>query len=114
MAVAPFHQHDQGGRELAALGGENVLAPARALRVGYPLEHMLVAEQLESVGEHVGGDPEALLERLEPRYAEHGITQDQQRPALSDDLQRTSDRANLVRIVALEHVDIVANLLDKS
>ena len=65
VAVAPLHQHDQGGGELASLVGEHVLGPAGTLRVRNALENLLVAQQLEAVGEHVGGDPELLLEVLE-------------------------------------------------
>jgi hypothetical protein len=86
MPVAPLQQHEQGGSEFASLGGEDVLGPAASLRVGNALEDVLVAKQLEPVGEHVGGDPEALLELLEALRAHNGVAQDEQRPALPDDL----------------------------
>lgn len=85
VAVAPLHEHDQGGSEFASLVGENVFGPAGTLWIWDALEHLLVAQQLESVGEHIGCDPEALLEILEPRYSENGVAEDQQRPALADD-----------------------------
>ena len=65
MAVAPLHQHDQGGSELASLVGEHVLRPARPLWVRNAFEQLLVAQPLEPVGEDVGGDPQLLLELLE-------------------------------------------------
>jgi hypothetical protein len=43
VAVAPFHEHDQGGRELASLVGEDVLRPAGTVRVGNAFEQLLVA-----------------------------------------------------------------------
>ena len=67
VAVAPFHEHDQGGRELASLVGEHVFRPARPFRVGNAFEQFLVAQPLEPVGEDVGGDPKLRLELLEPR-----------------------------------------------
>src|SRR3954451_1084227 len=85
VAVAPLHQHDQGWAELASFLREDVLRPAGALRVGNAFEHVLVAEQLEAVGERVRGYPEALLEVLEPGQPQHGVPQDHQRPAFSDD-----------------------------
>ena len=56
MAVAPFHEHDQGGCELASLVGENVLRPAGSLRVRNAYEQLLVAQSLEPSGEDVGAD----------------------------------------------------------
>src|SRR5205823_7040801 len=38
VAVTPFHQHDEGGSELASFVGEDVSRPARTLRVRKPLE----------------------------------------------------------------------------
>ena len=38
VAVAPFHEHDQGRRELASLVGEDVLRSAGSLGVGNALE----------------------------------------------------------------------------
>src|SRR3954468_1038342 len=103
VAIAPFEQDDQGRAEFSFLVREDVLRSAGTLWVGNAFEHVLVAEQLEAVGERVRGDPEALLEVLEPGQAQHGVAQDQQRPAFSDHFQRPGDRADLAWIVALEH-----------
>src|ERR1700727_1196939 len=51
VAVAPFHEHDQRGRELASLVGEQVLRPAGPLRVRNALEEPLVAQPLEPLAE---------------------------------------------------------------
>jgi hypothetical protein len=85
VAVAPFDQHDEGGSELAALVGEDVLGPAGALRVWNALEHAFVAQQLEPVGEDVGRDPELVLEILEALDTQYRVAKDQKRPALTDD-----------------------------
>jgi hypothetical protein len=114
VAVAPFHEHDQRGRELAALVGEGVSRPTGARLVGKPFEHAFVAKALEPAREDVGSDPEAVLELLEALRAEDCVAEDQERPALADDLQRSGDRADLIRIVALEHRRIIADLLDTS
>ena len=43
VAVAPFHEHDQGGPELASFVGEQVLRPAGSLWVRNAFEQLLVA-----------------------------------------------------------------------
>jgi hypothetical protein len=53
----------------------------------------------------------SILEVAQPK---DGVAQDQQRPALANDFERSSDRADLVWIVALKQDLIVAELLDKS
>ncbi len=58
--------------------------------------------------------PEAVLEVLEALQPEHSVTQDEQRPPLSHDLEGAGDRADLIRIVALQHALILADLFDKS
>ena len=103
VAVAPLHKRDQRRAELTTLVGDDVLRPAGTLRVGAALEHALVAQQPEAAGERVRRDPEAVLELLESGQAQHGVAKDQQRPALSDGLERPGDRAHLLWVVALEH-----------
>jgi hypothetical protein len=85
MAIAPFHEQDERGAELASFVGEDVLGPAGPLGIWNAVQNALVGQQLEAVGEHVGRDPKAALEVLESFDAEHGVAQDQQRPALADD-----------------------------
>src|SRR3954471_13241070 len=96
VAVAPLDQDKQHGAELASLVGEDVLRPARTLRVREALEHSFVAQQLEPVGEDVRCDPEAVLELFEAGQADDGVAEDQQRPTLADHFQRPRDRADLV------------------
>jgi hypothetical protein len=103
VAVAPLHQYEEGGGELASLVGEDVLRSAGTFRIWNALQHVLVAEQLQPVGEHVGGDPETRLEFLEPLHPGEGVAQDQQRPALPNHLERPRYRAHLVWIVAMKH-----------
>jgi hypothetical protein len=103
VAVAPLDQDDEGGAQLAALVGEDVLRSAGAMLVRQALEHAFVTEELEPIGEDVGRDSELVLEVLEALDAEERIAEDQQRPPLADHFQRPSDRADLVGIFALEH-----------
>ena len=67
VAVAPFHEHDQGGSELASLVREHVLRPAGPLWVWNAFEQFLVAQPLEPVCEDIGRNPELRLELLEAR-----------------------------------------------
>src|SRR5687768_16789991 len=70
-------------------------------------QHALRHEVIQAIGEDVAGDTEALLKALEPADAEHGVTKDEQRPALPDDLQGTGDRANLIWVTGIQHCRMV-------
>src|SRR5215211_910073 len=104
VLVPPLPQTAEGDVEVAALGGESVLVAGRSLAVGDALEHALADEPVQPVGEDVAGDPQALLELVEAANPEEHVADDQQRPALADDLQRPRDRAVLAFVVPLQHV----------
>ena len=81
MAVAPLHELVQRGGELAALRGEEVAAVVGVL------EHALLDEVGEPLGEHVAGDAQAdrwnSLKRLRPRNASRTISTLQRSPTTS-------------------------------
>ena len=85
-----------------------VLVGLGPLAVSDPLENALLDEPVETVGKHVAGDAETLLELVEAAKAEESVADDQQRPALADDLESAGDRALLPFVVALEHAAKVA------
>ena len=85
-------------------GVSAVLVSLGPLAVADALEDALVDEPAEAVGEDVARDAEALLELVEAAAAEEGVADDQERPALADDLERPRDRAVLAVVVALQHV----------
>ena len=73
------------------------------LAVPGALEDAFLDQAVETVGEHVARDPQALLELVETAQPQERIADDQQRPALADDLQRARDRADLPLVVTLQH-----------
>ena len=85
-----------------------VLVALGPLAIPNPLENALLDEPAKTVGKHVAGDAETLLELVEVAKAEEGVADDQQRPALADDLEGTGDRALLSFVVTLEHATKVA------
>ena len=104
VTVAPLHQRDHHRPEVDPLLGEPVLVPWRALLVGAPLEDPLLDQPLQPRLQHVPRDPEVPLEVVEAANAEEGVADDQERPALADDLERSRDRADLVLVAAAEHL----------
>jgi hypothetical protein len=54
-------------------------------------------EGVESAGQHVTGDPEALDEVVETTDAEQRVAHDQRGPPLADDLERLHDGTVHVR-----------------
>ena len=76
---------------MAALLRQVVLVALGPLDVPNPLENALLDESVKTVGEHVAGDAETLLELVEAAKAEEGVADDQQCPALADDLEGAGD-----------------------
>jgi creatinine amidohydrolase/Fe(II)-dependent formamide hydrolase-like protein len=103
MLVSPAHQGGNDRIEPVGLRGRQVLIPLRPLLVAVPLEHAVLDELAQPVAQHGAGDPQVLDELLEPATTQQDIANDQQRPAFTDDLQATRDRAHLVGVVVVEH-----------
>jgi len=68
-----------------------VLEPRRPFAVLAPLEETSFDESVETLGQHVSRRANVPLNRVEAMNAVVDLTQDQQRPAFADDLQRGSD-----------------------
>src|SRR5262249_50869249 len=111
VLVAPLPQSGEGDVELSAFGLEPVLVAFGALAVADALEDPLVDQQVEAVGENVPGDTEAGLELVEAAESEEGVANDQERPALTDDLERAGNRAVLAVVVAFQHVPHTSNVV---
>jgi len=92
---APEDQLHDDGREIDALGRQAIdhLAPVLGIAAGADDSGRL--EALQALGQDVRGDPfvrgEELLVRLVA--AQHEVADDQQRPAVTEDLQRDVDGA---------------------
>jgi hypothetical protein len=74
------------------------------LGVRSPLEDAVLDQAGESVGEHRLWDVEVGVEVVETAHPKEGVTEDQQRPALADDLQRACEGAVLRYVVLAEQV----------
>src|SRR5712671_4413335 len=89
VLVAPLAQGGERDVEVEPFLRQLVLVPLRALAVEDALEHAFVDQPVEPVGQNVAGDSEALLEFVEAVQAEQDVADDQQRPALADNLERS-------------------------
>src|SRR3989304_1082776 len=99
---APADHLLQQGREGAALLREAVLGAQGVLAVDDTLDESMLLQPLEAVREEFGRKARARLqELLEARPAEEKVADDEQRPAVSYDVEGPGDRTGLV--VGLVH-----------
>ena len=105
--VAPGPQRVDRGPEIPALLRQDVLVAVGPLLVALAGEDPLLDEALEATREHGAGHVETLLEVVEAADAEEDVAEDQQRPALSDDLERAGERAVLGVVGPGQHSRIV-------
>src|SRR2546425_10411701 len=106
VALAPLaHCRNDRTHALAAVG-QLVLEPGRMLAVEAPRDQSLLLQRLEARGKRVGRHAgERVLQILEAlRALDQQIAQDENRPALADQVERARDRApGLVGIGLLWH-----------
>src|SRR5215207_1601796 len=88
-----------------------VLEAIRPRLIAPALQHALGDEVVEPLGQHAARDAEAGEQPVEAVHAEEHVAQDQQRPALADDLEGAGDGADLLVVVAAEHGVILAHEL---
>src|SRR5262249_5432508 len=103
VLVAPVEQRDHHWPQVEALLGEEVLVAAGMVAVLAALEDVLVDQALQACGEHVPGDAERPLHLAELATAQEHLADDQDRPALADQLEAASDRAGLSLVVVAKH-----------
>src|SRR3954447_2733824 len=114
VLVAPVQQRHDRRPEVEPLLGQPVLEALRALLVADPLEHPGVDELAEPVGEHVPGEAEVPLEDVEPLRPEERLADDEEGPALADDLEGRGQRAVEVLVGAGKHTPSVAEVVASS
>src|SRR5215203_3297329 len=105
MRVAPVHQCDHDGAQLAPGRRQGVLE-SRASTLGPvcpTLDDPLVDQQRQTLGEDVAGDAEVLLQGIEPAYAVEEVAHDQDGPAVTEDLRGLGDRAGRRVVVGHGH-----------
>src|SRR6266852_3659627 len=101
--VAPLAKRGQRDVEVETLLRQLVLVPLRTLAVEDALEHAFVDQTVEPVSQNVAGDAQALLQLVEAAQAEQYVADDQQRPALADNLEGSRDRTILAFVVTVQH-----------
>src|SRR5581483_5236678 len=103
-------EREQRDPQLGALLGQPVLEAGRPLAVADALEDARGDEPVEAIREDVARDAEAREQLVETTAAECDVADDQQRPAVADELERPGDRAVLAFVRALQHASTVAHL----
>ena len=101
-AVAPRDHRHEHVDELQALRREHVLVARGALGVGALLEHPLVDEVAQPLGEHLARDAEVALDVVEAGDADEDVADHERRPRLAGDREAARDRtAHLGEVGAL-------------
>jgi hypothetical protein len=75
--IAPMDNRHDDRVEVEPFLRQAILITRRPLLVGHFDEHKLVDELLKPAGEDRAGDPEALLEILEPPHAQKAVPKNQ-------------------------------------
>src|SRR5258708_38100630 len=98
MLLAPSAQRGGAGPERAPFARQRVPGGGGVLLINPPLEHPVLLERLEPQRQRIRTDGrQGLLEVLEfARTMQQKLAQDEDRPALADDLERSVDRPLLV------------------
>jgi hypothetical protein len=100
VAVAPLHERQSGGQEVATHRRELVLVPRALprLAVGGAFEQSGVHQFAQPLGRRGLGDADPGGEVVEPAGAVEGLPHEQHRGARSDDLHGAADGAAVVRL----------------
>ena len=91
MAVRPAHQPDDHRIEVERALGQAVLVPVGVGAVADAVEHPVGDELAQPVGEDVARDAEVALQLAVAADAEEPLAQDQERPAVAEDVDRELD-----------------------
>ena len=93
VLVAPAHQGDDDGIQVAARVGQVVLEAGRVLGVRPALQDPGADQGAQAGGQRVARRPGAAHHLVEPAVAEEDLADGQQGPLLADDVQGAGDRA---------------------
>eukprot|EP01133_Synstelium_polycarpum_P006654 gene6653-7738_t len=88
LRLAPLAQADDDGKQGQALGREHVFLVGRAVRGGRDRKNALFHQRVQAVGQDVLRHAQAFLEFPEAAHAVKGVAHDQERPALTDRVER--------------------------
>ena len=96
VPCAPDGERADDLAEVSPTRCQRVRRPGRVLRVELARDDGVRLEHLQSFGEHVGRDALERREQiLKPARTGQQIADDEQRPALPEDLERLGDRTRL-------------------
>jgi hypothetical protein len=87
--------------------GDAVFVPLGPALVAAAFQDAGLGESGQAVAEDVVGNAEAGTEVLEPANTPQGVTDHEQGPPVTHDLQRARDRADLTVIGAREHITML-------
>jgi hypothetical protein len=97
LLIAPFGQRVENRPETQSPLSQEVFAATGAILASF--EHPFDDKAIKSVGQHSAGDVEVGQKVVEAAYAEKAVPDDEDRPALADELERASDGAVLELVV---------------
>lgn len=103
VAVAPDEERVNDGPEVFTGLGELVEVSAAVVGVGESFEDAAVDEPVQAARQDGLGDVEVGVEVVEAANPVEGVTDDEQRPALADDLEGTGEGAVLAFVILTEH-----------
>jgi len=95
--VTPPHHRDECWAEGTALGRESILMAKRALLIRRLLDDFRFDEQTKTIGEQIPSDPKVFLDSREAPDPPEEITNNEQGPAVANEIERPLDRAILFR-----------------
>jgi len=97
--VTPLHDGDEYWRQAHSCVAQSVFKARRTVLVLDLVEDPVVDETRQAVSQQVRGNTEVITKFTESTKASKHATQDQQRPAITDDRKRSGDRVMFVRLV---------------
>jgi len=104
VAVAPLPQGEHYGIQVVALLGQPILvARPSAFFIRGKLQHALLDQAVETVGEAAARDAESRAELIEAANAIKGLFDEHERPAIPEHGERPDDRAGLSDQILIGH-----------
>jgi len=94
VLVSPRQQRDEDGTKIAPARGQHIVIARRPFAVAPALQQSRVHQRVEPARQHIGRDPETLMELIEPRQPVQSIAQNKNAPPLAHTLEAAGNRAS--------------------
>lgn len=91
--IAPAHECDESRRKIHTFGRQSVFVAVGPLLVLDLVQDVAFDQPGQPVGQQVASNPQVVLQLTEAMNASEDVTHDQQRPAITDEVERCFDRA---------------------